>query len=221
MSQLTTRFAKGLYGITPEWADKNHLLVAIEEACKGGMRVLQWRQKSLSPTEALPLTLKVKAICHQYNCQFFVNDSIQLALDCQADGIHIGRDDGSVAEIRKACAEQGQNLLIGVSCYNDIELAKQAIDDQVDYLAFGALFSSSVKPDAVTAPLSLFAETKAYLLHSKIAADRAPALVGIGGIDEANAASVIEAGADSIAVISGLFESERIQATAQHFSNLF
>ena len=221
MSQLTTHFAKGLYSITPEWADKNRLLVAIEEACKGGMRVLQWRQKSLSISEALPLALKVKAICHQHHCQFFVNDSVQLALDCKADGIHIGRDDGTVAEIRKACAEQGQNLLIGVSCYNDIELAKQAIGDQVDYLAFGALFSSSVKPEAVAAPLSLFAETKAYIKSSQVATDSAPALVGIGGIDKTNAASVVEAGADSIAVISGLFESDRVQATAQHLSNLF
>lgn len=127
MSQLTSRFAKGLYGITPEWTDASRLLVAIEEACKGGMRVLQWRQKNLSVAEALPLSLKAKAICHQYNCQFFINDSIQLALNCNADGIHIGRDDGTIAEIKKACVEQGQNLLIGVSCYNDIELAKQAI----------------------------------------------------------------------------------------------
>ncbi len=221
MNPLTSRFAKGLYGITPEWADSSRLLVAIEKACKGGMRVLQWRQKNLSLADALPLSLKAKAICHQYNCQFFINDSIQLALHSHADGIHIGRDDGTVAEIKKACAEQGQNLLIGVSCYNDIELAKQAIDDQVDYLAFGALFSSSVKPDAVAAPLSLFAEAKAYMQHNKCAADNTPALVAIGGIDETNAASVIEAGADSIAVISGLFESDHIQATAQHLSNLF
>lgn len=221
MSQLNTHFAKGLYGITPEWEDKSRLLTAIEEACRGGMRILQWRQKSLSAAESLTLALRAKEICHQYNCQFFINDSVQLALDCKADGIHIGRDDGSVAELRKACAEQGQNLLIGVSCYNKMELAKQAINDEVDYLAFGALFSSMVKPDAVSAPLALFAETKAYLRDSDMAANKAPALVGIGGIDQANAASVILAGADSIAVISGLFESDDIQATAQYLNSLF
>ncbi|SUA57478.1 Thiamine-phosphate synthase [Oligella ureolytica] len=221
MTQLNSRFAKGLYGITPEWEDKNRLLTAIEEACRGGMQILQWRQKNLSLSDALPLALKAKEICHQYNCQFFINDSVQLALDCKADGIHIGRDDGSVAELRKACAEQGQNLLIGVSCYNDIELAKEAINDRVDYLAFGALFSSSVKPDAVSAPLTLFAEIKAYMQELGLSVDTTPALVGIGGIDQSNAASAIEAGADSLAVISGLFEADDIQATAQYLNNLF
>lgn len=221
MTQLTTRFAQGLYGITPQWDDKHRLLAAIEEACQGGMRVLQWRQKALSPAQALPLIHEVKAICHRYNCQFFINDSVQLALDCKADGIHIGRDDGTVAEIKKACAAQGQNLLIGVSCYNDIELAKQAINDKVDYLAFGALFASSVKPDAVPASLTLFAEAKTYMHDLGLAEDRYTALVGIGGIEQDNAVSVISAGADSIAVISGLFESDSIQATAQYFSNLF
>lgn len=221
MTQLNSRFAKGLYGITPEWEDKNRLLTAIEEACRGGMQILQWRQKNLSLSDALPLAFKAKAICHQYACQFFVNDSVQLALACQADGIHIGREDGTVADLRKACADQGQNLLIGVSCYNDIELAKEAINDRVDYLAFGALFSSSVKPDAVSAPLTLFAEIKAYMQELGLSVDTTPALVGIGGIDQSNAASAIEAGADSLAVISGLFEADDIQATAQYLNNLF
>ena len=221
MTQLNSRFAKGLYGITPEWEDKNRLLTALEDACRGGMQILQWRQKNLSLSNALPLALKAKAICHQYACQFFVNDSVQLALACQADGIHIGREDGTVTDLRKACAAQGQNLLIGVSCYNDIELAKQAINDGVDYLAFGALFSSSVKPDAVSAPLTLFAEIKAYMQELDLSVDTTPALVGIGGIDQSNAASAIEAGADSLAVISGLFEADDIQATAQYLSNLF
>ena len=221
MTQLNSRFAKGLYGITPEWEDKNRLLTAIEEACRGGMQILQWRQKNLSLSNALPLALKTKAICHQYACQFFVNDSVQLALACQADGIHIGREDGTVADLRKACADQGQNLLIGVSCYNDIELAKEAINDGVDYLAFGALFSSSVKPDAVSAPLTLFAEIKTHMQELGLSVDTTPALVGIGGIDQSNAASAIEAGADSLAVISGLFEADDIQATAQYLNNLF
>lgn len=221
MTQLNITFARGLYGITPQWEDKNRLLTAIEEACRGGMRVLQWRQKSLSPTEALPLVLAAKAICHQYHCQFFINDSVQLALDCHADGVHIGRDDGSITEVRKACQAQGQDLLIGVSCYNDIELAKQSIDEGVDYIAFGALFSSSVKPEAVTAPLSLFAEAKAYLQKLNLTEDNQPALVGIGGIDRHNASLVIGAGADSLAVITGLFESDDIQNTAQYLSNLF
>lgn len=221
MTELNIRFTQGLYGITPEWEDKKQLLIAIEEACQGGMTVLQWRQKKLRPAEALPLALQAKAICHQYHCQFFINDSIRLAIDCQADGVHIGRDDGSIAEIRKACLDEGQNLLLGVSCYNELELAKQAIAEEVDYLAFGALFTSSVKPEAVSAPLSLFADTKAYMQTHHLAADKRPALVGIGGIDQHNAMTVIEAGADSIAVISGLFDVDNVKETAQYLSNLF
>lgn len=221
MTQSNITFARGLYGITPQWDDKNQLLNAIEKACQGGMRILQWRQKSLSAADALPIALVAKDICHQYDCQFFVNDSVQLALDCRADGVHIGRDDGTVADIRSACQAQAQDLLIGVSCYNDIELAKQFIDQGVAYVAFGALFSSEVKPDAVAAPLSLFAEAKAYMQKLNLSDDTRPALVGIGGIDQHNAASVVEAGADSIAVITGLFESDDIQSTAQSLSNLF
>ncbi|MDO5666962.1 MAG: thiamine phosphate synthase [Alcaligenaceae bacterium] len=221
MTQFNISFARGLYGITPEWEDRTRLLTAIKEACEGGMQVLQWRQKKRSAIEVLPLALEAKAICHQYHCQFFINDSVEFALDCGADGVHIGRDDGSVAEIRKACEAQGQNLLIGVSCYNEIELAQQAIAEGVDYLAFGALFASQVKPEAVTAPLTLFAETKAYMQELNLTESRRPALVGIGGIDLHNARTVIEAGADSIAVISGLFESEDIKGTAQYLSNLF
>lgn len=221
MTQLNITFARGLYGITPEWDDKKRLLTAIKAACEGGMQVLQWRKKGLSPSDALPLALEAKAICHQYHCQFFVNDSVQLALDCGADGVHIGRDDGSVAEIRKACLAQGQDLLIGVSCYNDMELAKQTIAEKVDYLAFGALFPSQVKPDAVTAPLELFAEAQAYMQELNLTDDNRPSLVGIGGINKHNASSVVKAGADSLAVISGLFESDDIQNTARYFSNLF
>lgn len=221
MNQLNSSFAQGLYGITPAWEDKNRLMSAIEEACKGGMRVLQWRQKDLIPADSLSLALEAKAICRLYDCQFFINDSVQLALACRADGVHIGRDDGSIPELRKACKEQGQNLLIGVSCYNDLELAKLAIEERVDYLAFGALFPSSIKPDAVSASLELFAEAKAYMQKQDIADAMLPALVGIGGINSHNAHLVVEAGADSIAVISGLFDSDTIQSTAQQLSQLF
>lgn len=221
MTQFNQHFAKGLYGITPEWEDKERLLLAIEAACRGGMQVLQWRQKKLQAAETLALALQAKAICHRYQCQFFINDSVQLALDCGADGVHIGRDDGSVAEARKACQAQGQDLLIGVSCYNDIKLAQQAIVERVDYLAFGALFPSQVKPEAVVASLSLFAQAKAAIQDLQLSATERPALVGIGGIDRHNARSVVEAGADNIALISGLFETDDIEATARYLGNLF
>lgn len=220
MNATTQHFNHGLYGITPEWTDTDRLFEAIDAACRGGMRVLQWRQKSLSQSKALPLALEAKAICHHYDCQFFVNDSVALALACKADGVHIGRDDGSVSAIKKACAEAGHKLLIGVSCYNDIKLAQAAIDEGVDYVAFGALFPSSVKPDAVAASLDLFAAAKAYQ-HDQSINPNSVALVGIGGIDRSNAARVVSAGADSIAVISGLFEVEDIKATAQYLKQLF
>lgn len=250
-------FAGGLYGITPDWTDEQCLLEAIEAACRGGMRVLQWRRKGLARHESLPRALIAKALCHHYGCQFIINDDVTLALDCAADGVHIGRDDGTVEQLQKAAQEAQHPLLIGVSCYNDLSLAQQAIDQGVDYVAFGAVFTSRVKPDAVSAPLSLFAQAKAYRdsqygdgpsqgaqgNHSHWRYSASPrhrtALVAIGGITTHNAAEVVAAGAESVAVISGLFEPRldglearldgleprldgaAIEQCARSFSNLF
>lgn len=215
----TLRFPAGLYGITPAWEDINKLYPAIEQACEGGMRVLQWRRKNTPFETALEQAAKVAEICQRYNTLFFINDDWQLALALNADGVHLGREDADPAFVRQEATRQNRKrpLLIGVSCYNDLANAQQAIEQDMDYIAFGALFPSQVKPEAEKASLALFAAAKQLLP----AGSRRPALVGIGGIDIHNAQSVIDAGADSISVISGLFEQADIRQTAMALSNLF
>ncbi|MFV9475172.1 thiamine phosphate synthase [Advenella sp. RU8] len=213
------RFPRGLYGITPAWDDIEKLYKAIEQACEGGMNVLQWRRKNTPFEIALKQAARVADICKQHNTLFFINDDWELALAINADGVHLGREDAAPEFVRQQAASHNRQapLLIGVSCYNQLDKAQQAIAQDLDYVAFGALFDSRVKPEAEKASLDLFPAARQLLPNRS----PRPALVGIGGIDIHNAKSVIQAGADSISVISGLFEQADIRNTAKALSNLF
>lgn len=225
--QLSTRLPLGLYGITPDWSDFNTLYQAIEQVCAAGLPILQWRRKNTPFELACEQALHVARCCHNHGTLFVVNDDWRLALAVQADAVHLGRDDGDIKEIKQAINTANASLLVGVSCYNQLSLAQQAIDNAVDYFAFGAVFPSSVKPNAVHAPLSLFHEAKQ--LHRRTRQhnlassqpDSRPNIVGIGGITLANAQQVIDAGADNIAVISGLFDTSDVYRTCREFMQLF
>lgn len=209
------RFPSGLYGITPEWATQwPRLLAAIEAAAAGGMVALQWRQKLLANEQQLEKASEIAALCKRLGVVFIVNDDIDLAIASQADGVHVGRDDASVQLARQ---KLGPKKIIGASCYNQLDRAQAAIAAGADYIAFGSVFSSSIKPEAVRAPLSLFAQSQKWLTPLK----PRPALVAIGGITKQNAASVVAAGADSLAVISDLFNASDITQQAQSYSRLF
>ncbi|WP_353153202.1 thiamine phosphate synthase [Pollutimonas bauzanensis] len=210
------RFPKGLYGVTPEWDDTDKLLDAVSAATNGGMVALQWRRKTATPEGGLAQVRRLAAHCRGLGILFIVNDDWRLAALIDADGVHLGRDDGSVAQARLAL---GSEKIIGCSCYNQRQLAIQALKDDVDYIAFGAMYPSSVKPDAVRATLE-DVEQGRMLVESSRARPRA-AVVAIGGITADNAGPVVHAGADSIALISGLFESDDIRATAARCAALF
>lgn len=224
MTVQTLRFPRGLYGITPSDTPHEVLLKQVEQACQGSMTALQWRRKSLTPAQSLQQAPAIQKICQQHNCLFIVNDDIDLALQLGADGVHLGKDDASIAQARQTLQKRDQSLLIGVSCYNDLELAKQAILAEVDYLAFGAVFPSSTKPNATRAPLNLFEQSQALIESHSSGSQTQPALVAIGGITTSNATSVVQAGADSLAVIQGLFtdnlDSHTISDIAQQFTQL-
>lgn len=214
------RFPRGLYGVTPEWDDTDRLIAAIEQATQGGMVALQWRRKIASAQDSLTQVHRVRQCCHTLQIPFIVNDDWRLATMVDADGVHLGRDDGSIAQARIAL---GPDKLIGYSCYDDLDLAQQAIDAGVDYIAFGAVYASSIKPDAVRASLDVIRAG-----HRLVTGETAPttgdgrvAVVAIGGITPDNAAAVIDAGADSIALISGLFEAPDIHAAAASCKALF
>ncbi|MGP1614111.1 MAG: thiamine phosphate synthase [Pollutimonas bauzanensis] len=210
------RFPKGLYGVTPEWDDTDRLLEAISAAASGGMVALQWRRKTATAEAGLAQVRRVAERCRKLGLLFIVNDDWRLAALVDADGVHLGREDGSVAQARLAL---GSDKIIGCSCYNQPGLAAQALKADVDYVAFGAMYPSSVKPGAVRATLE-DVEQGRMLVESSRTRPRA-AVVAIGGITADNAGPVVHAGADSIAVISGLFESDDIQDAAARFAALF
>lgn len=210
------RFPRGLYGITPEWLNTDQLVTAITQAAQGGMVALQWRRKSGTYSEHLQEALTLAKCCSQHGVLFIINDSLPLALASHADGVHLGRGDGSLAEARKAL---GPSRIVGCSCYNEPELARKALGQDVDYIAFGAMYPSSVKPDAVVATLDTLREGR-RLVQDQGKTPRA-AVVAIGGITAENAADVIQAGADSIAVISGLFKVPDVLAAASRCQALF
>lgn len=199
----------GLYVITPDTDDSVQLALQVEAALKGGAKLVQYRHKTASHALKLEQATELLALCQRYNAQLIINDDIDLCVAINADGVHLGASDGEIAAVRKLL---GANKIIGASCYNQLDFAKSAQDAGASYVAFGACFVSSTKPNAAHAPLSLFTQAKKALSLP---------LVAIGGITPANAPSVIQAGADAIAVINALFVAPDITATAKHYSELF
>lgn len=201
---------RGLYAITaPELTQaRGGLEAAVEAALRGGARWLQYRDKSASPAERLARALRLRSLCDRYDARLFVNDLPDLALDCAADGVHLGRDDPDPRQVRERL---GERLRIGVSCYDQLDRAEAAVAAGADYIAFGAFFASPTKPLARRASLDLLRES------ARLGATR----VAIGGLLPENAGPVIEAGAELLAVVSGVFGAEDIEAAARAYARLF
>ncbi|WP_144632628.1 thiamine phosphate synthase [Bordetella genomosp. 13] len=202
------RFPRGLYGVTPEWDDTDRLLKAVQQAAAGGMRTLQLRRKDVPDAVRTAQARALAPLCRELGVVLMINDHWRLALEVGADGVHLGRDDGDLAEARR----QAPDLIIGASCYNELERARRQIDAGADYIAFGAVFPSPTKPQAAHAPLALLGQARE--LAEQQARPR-PAVVAIGGITPDNALLAVQAGADAIAVITGLFEAPDIGAAAR------
>lgn len=197
---------KGLYAITPNELDTAELLRKVRLALRGGAEVLQYRNKladaGLRDTQARAL----RALTREFDVIFIVNDDVHLAQQVDADGVHLGGEDGSVGVAR---AVLGENKLIGVSCYNRADLAQAAAQAGADYVAFGAFFASSVKPDAVVAGLEVLQQARAEITLP---------IVTIGGITPDNGAQLLAAGADALAVISAVFSAHDIEQAARSFA---
>ncbi len=199
----------GLYAITPDEPDTDILLRKVGLALRGGASALQYRNKTAGPALRLEQGRALAALCRAAGAAFIVNDNLALALELAADGVHLGADDGELAEARQRL---GPNKLLGASCYDRMELAEAAAQAGVDYLAFGSVFSSGTKPGAVRAPLAIFAEARRSF---------ALPLVAIGGITLQNAPQVFAAGADAVAVISAVFDAADIAESAAGFTKLY
>jgi len=196
----------GLYAITPERGDAGALVAAVRDAIDGGARVVQYRRKALVPAVRQAEAARLAALCRERGVLFIVNDDPALAVAVGADGVHVGEDDADLAAAR-ACV--GPDALVGVSCYNELPRAHRAVAAGADYVAFGSLFPSSVKPGARRASLDLL----------RSARDLGVPVVGIGGIDASNAASVIDAGAAAVAVISAVFDADDVTAAASRIAH--
>ena len=199
---------RGLYAITPQTRDSRRLLARAEACLAGGASLLQYRFKDLPAALAREQALALREACRAHGALFIVNDSIALAREVGADGVHLGRDDGDLREARRAWPEG----IIGVSCYADPALARAAAAAGADYVGIGSVFPSSTKPGAVRAPLGL--------LRLAREASGLP-VAAIGGITLDNARAAIDAGADMVAVISALFDAADVQATARAFTASF
>jgi thiamine-phosphate pyrophosphorylase len=198
---------RGLYAITPETRDTRRLLAAARACLAGGAALLQYRAKDLAHALALEQARALASECRAAGALFIVNDSVDLAIAAGADGVHLGRDDMAVGAARAR-----YDGIVGVSCYDRPERARDARDAGADYVAIGSVFPSATKPAAVRAPLEAIELAR-----------RAGGLpvAAIGGIGPANADAVIAAGADMVAVISALFDAPDVRAAAEALSRLF
>jgi thiamine-phosphate pyrophosphorylase len=200
----------GLYAIADtQHLDDAHLLPAVEEAITGGACVIQYRDKKHTGEARLRQAKELATLCRRQGVLFIVNDDVTLAKETQADGVHLGREDTSLAQAR---AQLGPRAIIGVSCYNELARAEAAEKQGADYIAFGRFFPSRTKPQAVPASLDLLHEAKRKL-HIPV--------VAIGGITPENGASLIAAGADALAVIEGVFGQADVRAAAERYARLF
>lgn len=201
---------RGLYAITDaKLSPRQQLLRDVEQALLGGACVIQYRDKSDNASQRLSDASALQHLCSDHDALLIINDDIELAKRVGADGVHLGAEDGAPSAARKTL---GEDAIIGVSCYNRLDLAGKAAAAGADYIAFGRFFPSRIKPEAVQAQPALLTIAKERF--------KLP-LVAIGGITPENGAPLIRAGADMLAVIHGVFGQADIQAACHGLTRLF
>lgn len=193
----------GLYAVTPDVDDTERLARLVDAALAGGARLVQYRHKTASPALRTEQATRLARLCAAHGRPLVVNDHLDLALAIDGAGLHVGADDYPGRDALPALRDAlGPDRLLGVSCYRDVDLARDAADAGADYVAFGSVFVSGTKPLAPPAALSTFRGARALGV----------ALVGIGGITHDNVAALIDAGADAAAVIADLFQVADVAA---------
>jgi len=201
---MTPRLPPGVYGITdPDLLPETVLAERVAAAIAGGAVTIQYRDKTGSPADRLRRAVALARVCRARGAVFIVNDDPALAVEADAHGVHVGQDDAAFAEAR---ALVGPRRLVGVSCYNRLDLALAAERAGADYVAFGSVFASATKPGAVAASLDLITEAAGRL---------SVPVVAIGGITRDNAGLAVGAGAHAVAVIRDLFADPDPAAAAR------
>lgn len=197
-----------LYGVTDRaWTGCQSLYEQAEAALRGGATCIQLREKGLEKQAFLEEAIALKELCKRYNTPLIINDNVEIALECQADGIHVGQDDLSPSQVRKLV---GNQMIIGVSAHSVAE-ALEAEKSGADYLGVGAMFTTSTKTDARPLPFQT--------LQAICQAVSIP-VVAIGGINKANILELSGSGADGVALVSAIFGAKDIEAECRELKNL-
>ena len=189
-----------LYAVTDRaWVGKQSLYEQVESALKGGVTCVQLREKELDDESFLKEAIEISALCKQYGVPFFVNDNVEVAIKCKADGIHVGQEDMEAAQVRQRV---GDDMIIGVSVHS-VEEALEAVRNGADCLGIGAAFSTSTKTDVDVLPRESFRDI--------CDAVDIP-VVAIGGINKSNIAELAGTGIDGVALVSAIFAADDIES---------
>ena len=197
-----------LYAVTDRtWVNGQPLSLQVEQALKGGVTCIQLREKELSHNEFLNEALEIKQLCKNYNVPFIINDDVEIAVKCSADGIHVGQSDMDAYDVR---SKIGSDMILGVSVHSVSE-ALTAQEKGADYLGVGAMFSTSTKLDA---------NDVSFETLSDICKSVSIPVVAIGGIQKHNIKELSGTGIDGVALISAIFASEDIENECQTLKKL-
>jgi thiamine-phosphate pyrophosphorylase len=200
---------RGLYLVTPDWADTDRLLDVTGQALAAGAALVQYRNKTAAADLRQEQGAALLALCRRHGRPMIVNDHLDLCRQLDADGVHVGGTDAPVAAARAAL---GPEKIVGASCYGQFALAQAAQDAGASYVAFGGFYPSRVKVYEVSTPSAIVAEGKARL--------RVPVVV-IGGMTAANARPLTALGADMVAAISSVYLAPDVGAAVKEFAELF
>ncbi len=200
---------RGLYLITPNWDDTDHLLDVTEQALQEGVALLQYRHKSADVILRREQASALQLLARKYGVPFIINDFIALCEELDADGLHVGGTDMSVAEAR---ARLGKDKLVGASCYGDLLLARKAEAAGASYVAFGGFYPSLVKQYPVTTDPDIVVQARREI---------ALPCVVIGGMTPDNAAPLVTRGADLAAAISSVYLADDVTISVRKFNQLF
>lgn len=188
-----------LYAVTDRaWVGRQSLYKQVESAIKGGVTCVQLREKQLNDEDFLKEAVEISALCRKYNVPFFINDNVEVAIKCNADGIHVGQEDMAAEQVR---SRVGDDMMIGVSVHS-VEEALEAVKNGADCLGVGAIFSTSTKTDVDVLP-------------RKVLCDICNAVdipvVAIGGISKENISQLAGTGVDGVALVSAIFGADDIE----------
>ncbi|MGZ3237765.1 MAG: thiamine phosphate synthase [Burkholderiaceae bacterium] len=200
---------KGLYIVTPDWDDTAKLLAITESALRGGAAAVQYRHKTAGAALRQEQAECLLELCRSYQRPLIINDHVDLCIALDADGVHVGGTDASVAKVRAAI---GPIKIVGASCYGDMQLARDAHQAGASYVAFGGFYPSRVKKYPVTTSPDIITKAKAEIPLPNVV---------IGGMTQANAAPLIACGADMVAAISSVYLAGNPEIAAREFVRLF